>query len=265
MARIISAVILAFVVLTVVLYATPILFLIGIGIVGTVCLYEYFLMIRQLGIQAQSWFGYLGFWILLAAFYQSKLHPTAIMAPLLLVAFVSTLWHRYSMRERIQGLMAEWLGILYLALFLYPALQVRYDFGGKIGLQWTVILLAVIWAGDSTAMLIGKKWGKNLLSPIISPHKTKEGAVGGLIASVGIALLLQHFLFPDLPLLHVAIASLLLGIFGQLGDLAESILKRAAGIKDSSQFIPGHGGVLDRIDSLLFACPVLYLYLLALY
>ena len=80
-----------------------------------------------------------------------------------------------------------------------------------------------------------------------------------------IAAVLQHFLFPDLPLRHVLIASVLLGIFGQLGDLAESMLKRAAEIKDSSQLIPGHGGVLDRMDSLLFAFPVMYFYLLQIY
>jgi len=99
----------------------------------------------------------------------------------------------------------------------------------------------------------------------LSPKKTKEGALAGLLAGIAIALALRHFFFTDLPLLHVISASVLLGVLGQLGDLAESMLKRAADIKDSSNFIPGHGGVLDRMDSLLFSFPVLYVYLLLIY
>jgi phosphatidate cytidylyltransferase len=85
------------------------------------------------------------------------------------------------------------------------------------------------------------------------------------LGGLAVAAALQYFFFQDLPLRHVVAASILLGIFGQLGDLAESMMKRAAEIKDSSQLIPGHGGVLDRMDSLLFAFPVLYFYLLLLY
>jgi phosphatidate cytidylyltransferase len=88
------------------------------------------------------------------------------------------------------------------------------------------------------------------------------GAVAGLLFGLIAALLLRHFLFRDLPAAHVAAAAILTGVFGQLGDLAESMLKRAAEVKESSTLIPGHGGVLDRIDSLLFAFPVLYIYLL---
>jgi phosphatidate cytidylyltransferase len=115
------------------------------------------------------------------------------------------------------------------------------------------------------AFVVGKSIGRTLFAPHISPKKTNEGAVGGLLASILAAILLQHFWYTDLPLRHVIIAAFLVGTFGQLGDLAESMLKRAAEVKDSSSIIPGHGGVLDRIDSLLFAFPVLYLYLLKLY
>ena len=169
------------------------------------------------------------------------------------------------MRERVTGMMANLLGILYLALCLYPALPLRYEFGEKLGLQWVLILLSVIWVGDSAALLAGKALGRTRFSPAISPKKTNEGAVAGLLASIGVALLLQRLFFPELPIKHVGAVALLLGTVGQLGDLAESMLKRAADIKDSSDLIPGHGGVLDRIDSLLFAIPVLYLYLLKLY
>ncbi len=127
------------------------------------------------------------------------------------------------------------------------------------------MVLAIIWLGDTFALFVGKKFGRTRFASQISPKKTNEGAIGGLAAGVLGAVLLQIFLFQGLPLLHVIGLSVLLGIFGQLGDLAESLLKRAAEIKDSSNLIPGHGGVLDRLDSLLFAFPVTYLYLLFLY
>jgi phosphatidate cytidylyltransferase len=161
--------------------------------------------------------------------------------------------------------MSEMFGIFYLVLFLYPALPVRYDFGDKTGLHWFLLLLAVIWTGDTAALAVGKKFGRTRFAPVLSPKKTNEGAIAGLLGGIAAAALLQHFLFPDLPLRHVLISAVLLGFFGQLGDLAESMLKRAAETKDSSQLIPGHGGVLDRMDSLLFAFPVLYIYMLQLY
>jgi phosphatidate cytidylyltransferase len=266
MARILSAVILVPLAVLAVIYATPVYFLIGIGLTGTICLYEYFGLIRSMGIQVQPLFGYIAFWVLLAAFRQGRFPITVLLALVMLAAFLSAMWrHRQPVRERASALMAELLGIFYFALFLYPALAVRYDFGNKIGLQWTLILLMVIWAGDTIALVIGKTLGKSPFAPVLSPKKTQEGALAGLLASLGSGVAIQHFLFSDLPLFHVMVASVLLGVFGQLGDLAESMLKRAAEIKDSSHLIPGHGGVLDRMDSLLFAFPVLYFYLLQLY
>ncbi len=249
-----------------VIYAPPVYFMIGIGLTGTLCLYEYFGLIRSMGIKVQPLFGYMAFWILLLAFRQERF-PAAILAALvMLAAFLSAMWrYRQSIRDRALALMAELLGVFYLALFLYPAIPIRYDFGNKAGLQWTLILLIVIWIGDTAALVAGKTIGKSPFAPLLSPKKTNEGAVAGLLAGLGAAVLIQHFLFSDLPLRHVAVASVLLGIFGQLGDLAESMLKRAAEIKDSSHLIPGHGGVLDRMDSLLFAFPVLYFYLLQIY
>jgi len=266
MARIISAVILVPLAILAVIYATPIYFLIGIGLIGTACLREYFGLIHSLGIKVQPPFGYMAFWILLVAFFQKRFPMTVLVALVMLAAFLSAMGrHRQPVRERALALMAEWLGVLYFSLFLYPAIPVRYDFGDKIGLQWTLILLMVIWTGDTAALVVGKTLGKSSLAPVLSPHKTNEGALAGLLAGVAIAAAMQLSLFSDLPMRHVIVASVLIGIFGQLGDLAESMLKRAAEIKDSSHLIPGHGGVLDRMDSLLFGFPVLYFYLLQIY
>jgi len=263
--RIASALVLVPAVLALVIYATPTCFLIALGILGTLCLYEYFGLVRSMGLRGQPWFGYASFWVLVVGFREKSFPSTMVLAMVLLAGFLAAMWRQDALRERVLGLMANLLGALYCALFLYPALPLRFDFGNELGMHWLVTLLVVIWVGDTASLFVGKSMGSTLFSPLISPKKTNEGAVGGLLAGVVAATLLQHFLFRELPLRHVLLAAFLLGMFGQLGDLAESLLKRAAQVKDSSNIIPGHGGVLDRVDSLLFAIPVLYLYLLSLY
>ena len=263
--RVLSALLLIPAVLAFVIYAPPRLFVAGLAAAGTLCLYEYFQMIRSMGLIARPWFGSVAFWSLMAAFHEKWVPAPAAAAAVLIAAFLATMWRRDPLRENVLSLMATLLGVFYVALFLYPAVPVRFEFGETAGRHWILILLAVLWAGDTAALLVGRSFGRTPFAPRISPKKTNEGAVGGLLAGVAAALLVQRFAFPDLPRVHVLAVSLLLGAFGQLGDLAESMLKRAAQIKDSSHLIPGHGGVLDRIDSLLFAFPVLYLYLLVLY
>jgi len=265
MARILSALVLIPAAILAVIYAPPVLFLIGIGLIGTACLYEYFGLMRAMGIHVQPLFGHLAFWVLLIAFRQGRFPAVTLLALVLIAAFLSALWRRRTVRERALALMAEVLGIFYFVLFLFPAIPIRYDFGVRIGMQWTLLLLVAVWAGDTFALLAGKAFGKHLLASVLSPKKTYEGAVAGLLGGVAAAVAVRYLFLPDLPVRHVIIVSFLLGIFGQLGDLAESLLKRAAEIKDSSHLIPGHGGALDRMDSLLFAIPVLYFYLLQLY
>jgi phosphatidate cytidylyltransferase len=120
-----------------------------------------------------------------------------------------------------------------------------------------LLLLAIIWIGDSAAFYCGRAFGRHLLIPKVSPKKTVEGAVAGLIGSVIVGTLAGVWLFGESVLSLVAISSVT-AIVGQLGDLAESVLKRSAGVKDSSSILPGHGGILDRLDSLFFAAPVFY-------
>jgi phosphatidate cytidylyltransferase len=276
MTRVLTAIILIPLALLVVIFATPLYYMIGIGIVGTLCLYEYFRLMRAMDFSARSWLGYVAFWILLIVLNLDRLDtlsildrmpsPVSIFALMVVAIFISALWRRrISVRDRVSGLMAELSGIFYVTLFLYPALPIRYDFANNTGLPWTLFLLLVTWGGDTFALVAGKKIGKRPLAPALSPKKTKEGALAGFLAGIAIAVAIRYFLFTDLPLRHVITASIFLGIFGQLGDLAESMIKRAAGVKDSSRLIPGHGGVLDRMDSLLFSFPVLYGYLLFIY
>lgn len=126
---------------------------------------------------------------------------------------------------------------------------------------WIFFLLAVIFAGDTGAFYSGKFFGKHKLYERISPNKTWEGAVGGLLCSIIAAFWFLRILRIHQLDLNILALVIVLSITGQIGDLAESMLKRNSGVKDSSRILPGHGGILDRIDGLLFAIPVLYMYL----
>lgn len=265
MSRIISALVLVPLTLVIVFAAPPPYYLAVLGIIGSLCLREYFQIMEKLGWRGQPWFGYPAFWILLFGLWVQWLPAILLGAMLLMAAFLAAMWRPGPIRERVQGLMVNLLGISYLALFLHSAFAVRFNFGLKIGLEWTLIVLVVVWSGDTAALFAGKSFGRTPFAPLLSPKKTNEGAVAGLVAGVLVAVLLRYIYFTDLPHWHVIVVALLVGIFGQLGDLAESMLKRAAEVKESSHLIPGHGGVLDRIDSLLFAFPVLHLYLQQIY
>ena len=117
-----------------------------------------------------------------------------------------------------------------------------------------------MWLGDITAYYWGKNFGKKSLAPLVSPKKTLEGAIAGLAGSLLAGFIVGIWLLDFIIMGHCLLVALLCGIIGQFGDFAESLLKRHVGVKDSSNIIPGHGGVLDRIDSLLFAGPVFYCY-----
>jgi phosphatidate cytidylyltransferase len=114
--------------------------------------------------------------------------------------------------------------------------------------------------GDSAAYYLGSLFGKRKLYPAVSPNKSIEGALGGLAGSLVGSLLFRQLFFPELGLLLCLGAALIVGAVGQTGDLFESLLKRSCGVKDSGTIIPGHGGVLDRLDSILFAAPVIWFF-----
>lgn len=130
-----------------------------------------------------------------------------------------------------------------------------------------LLLLAIfifIWVNDTGAYLVGSRWGKRRLAPSISPKKSVEGSIGGLLLVLLSAVVLRLLLFPELSWLRILLIAAVVAIFGTIGDLFESSLKRQAGVKDSGKLIPGHGGILDRIDSLLLAVPAVYLLLAVL-
>jgi phosphatidate cytidylyltransferase len=151
------------------------------------------------------------------------------------------------------------MATLYIGMLGGSIIRLRGDFPGD-GPKLIFFLLLVVWLGDAGAYYIGRTFGRHKLSPRISPKKTIEGLIGGIVTSVITAVIIHFTFFPDFPLLHAIIAGVILSLSGVVGDLAESMWKRSADVKDSGTLIPGHGGFLDRFDSIFFTAPILYTY-----
>ena len=130
------------------------------------------------------------------------------------------------------------------------------------GPAYVFYIFGVVWLGDAAALICGRWFGRHKLAPRLSPGKTIEGAIGGLLGSLCGATLGGRWLLGHLTLTQCVAIGCLLAVVGQLGDLSESLLKRSSGVKDSGVLIPGHGGILDKVDGILFGAPVLYYYVL---
>lgn len=128
--------------------------------------------------------------------------------------------------------------------------------GTAIGLGWVLLVMLSTWIGDSGAYLVGRSLGRHKLAPVLSPKKTIEGSIGGLVGTVLVAIAVDAVAGLGIGWVAVVLLGVVIGAAGQIGDLTESLMKRQAGVKDSGALIPGHGGILDRIDALLFAFPV---------
>jgi phosphatidate cytidylyltransferase len=158
-----------------------------------------------------------------------------------------------SMRLAATGFGIFYIGGLIVAL---PLLHRELEHGRL----WVAIALAVTFASDTGAYFVGRALGRHKLAPAVSPGKTVEGAVGGLVAALGFLVVARATFFPALTWRDCALVGLAAGVVGPIGDLTESLIKRSAGAKDSGHLIPGHGGMLDRIDAVLFVGACVYLH-----
>jgi phosphatidate cytidylyltransferase len=163
---------------------------------------------------------------------------------------------RFASDRSVLGCVARQIqGICYIPLSLSLLVLLR---AAPEGATWVFLLCAVIFAGDTMALYAGTFWGRHKLIPAVSPGKTVEGAAGGLAANLAIGAAAKVFFLPEWGWAACLLFSAAVGAAGQVGDLFESELKRASNVKDSGGLLPGHGGVLDRIDALLFAAPVAF-------
>lgn len=158
-------------------------------------------------------------------------------------------------KQHLHELFYSIFGLLYLGFLplYFPLIRDSAN-----GLHWVILFLAINWVGDSAAYFGGKRFGKNKLFPTISPKKTWEGSLSGLLGPIVFALIYKLIFFKGLSFASVIIVPVIVGILAQCGDLCESYIKRAYNVKDSGTLLPGHGGFLDRFDGFLFSLPAMY-------
>lgn len=192
------------------------------------------------------------------AFFLFREIPSPLLLMLLALLNMGVFIFHFSgskpMPERVTQLALTALGLNYI-LFSFAALGLVIT----LGRFWIFLLLAATFASDTGAYLAGHTWGRHKLAPKLSPGKTIEGFFGGWVLALVAAFIVRFLFWADFPIGKLLVATSLVAIIGPLGDLSESLLKRGFQVKDSSQLIPGHGGLLDRVDALLFAAPVVYL------
>jgi len=224
-------------------------------------LYEFFSIVEKKGLTVYKYFGIVAGIIIPIGIYLHLGGGYASLEPLFIVmaclfAFVRQFASKKEEKNRLTSVALTLFALLYISWFFSFFIKIKFLPHGALLVSFLII---VTKGGDIGAYLIGKKFGRSPLIRHISPKKTKEGAIGGLIFSAILALACKGFLV-GVRFYHVILLGILLGIIGQVGDLAESLFKRDFEIKDASKNLPGLGGVLDVIDSLLFTTPIFYFY-----
>ena len=231
-------------------------------------LYEFYVLARKKDIKPDIAAGYLGGAAIFTIFYFASPFPgterldvqTILLVILLLVVatLIAATLRGAPYDKMISSTSATILGVLYVVLLGSHLVAVRTGFPHALAADLLSFFFLILMGADIGAYYVGRAMGKHKLAPKISPGKTWEGVVGGVLAALILAAVSHYWFFPELPLkfaLPLAAVMILLGI---LGDLTESALKRGAGAKDAANILPGHGGILDRLDSLLFNAPLLY-------
>ncbi len=288
--RILTAVVLIPIVLALVLRApVPVLALVA-ALVALLAIQELLKLSEAYKIKPLQWPTYIfagSFFLFLAVNpgHETPLLSTAVFAGSVaftaaLAAFVFLVisMHRVDLSTAFPAAMTSAFAFTYVALPLGFLVQIREQASGAFLLLY---LLLLVWAGDIFAYFVGRSLGRHLMSPRVSPRKTWEGTLASLIASLAVGVLLYKYALPistallnarliekrdgllaleKAPLWPTLLLSAAINVAAQLGDLVESLIKRGAGVKDSGTLLPGHGGMLDRIDALLFAAPVLWYY-----
>jgi phosphatidate cytidylyltransferase len=227
-------------------------------VVGVAALaqWEFTRMFRRAGQPALSGLGLAAGAAVTASFALPALAPAVLTAAALAV-LAAPLWRPAGAPIAWQPGAVTLLGVVYVNWLLGHALPLR---ALPLGAEWLLLLFLVTWMGEAAAYLVGSTLGRRPLAPAVSPRKTVEGAAAQLVVSALAALLAQAWFHPALGAGEALLLGLGLGLAGQAGDLAESALKRSLGTKDAGAVLPGHGGMLDRIDSLLVNVPLLYWY-----
>ncbi len=236
-----------------------------VGIIVVAALFEYYILSGTLGARPIRWVGLVASGALLWAYYSAD-WALAGASVAFLVGIASMHQVFRGPDGSVRHLATTVFGPLYVAglfghLLLVRQLPEQVDLPYRYAGMWILALFLIVWICDTAAFFAGSSFGRHKLAPRVSPNKTWEGAIAGLVFAVLSAFLFKPILLRGLGAYDALAIGLIVGLFGQISDLTESLLKRDAGVKDSSSLIPGHGGMLDRFDSLLLIAPALYWYL----
>ena len=244
-------------------YLPPACFLVLVAAAVVLGCYEFYALAERRGLRPHKVLGAILAVAAACSFFDERVDGTAVLcAAALILPIAAMIRGRHGgsgLQEEIGGISVTLFAVLFVGLLMGYSVALLSD-GGERGRDLTVLLFWVVWLSDAGAYMIGSQWGRHKLAPAISPGKTIEGAAGALVAAVVASLIAKAWFFTRLTLWQAVTLGLLLGISGMIGDLAESLIKRSASVKDSGWLFPGHGGMLDRADSLLFAAPVLFYY-----
>ncbi len=236
-------------------------FTLGIALIS---FWEFTELVKKKGIHPNFYFGLFSVAVIITNTYFDFTDFKIIIIGISILVLLTELFRNKSSAIMNSG--ATFLGIIYLGLFSSSVLSIReffnssemlYSEGGYL----IISIIVAIWVCDSAAFFLGTAFGKHKLFPRVSPNKSWEGAIAGFVFAIFTMIAAKAIVLDVISLTDAIVIGIIVGTIGQLGDLVESLIKRDAGVKDSSNIIPGHGGVFDRFDSLLFAAPSVYLYM----
>lgn len=239
-------------------WAHPYVFDATVALVATLALYEFVVLGERKGFHIPKTLCILVMLFIIAAFILEPISVEVGVFVTLLVVPASYVFSKRELEEALPSSAIAVMSTLYVGMLGGSLIRLHQDFAE--GPHLVFFLLLVVWLGDAGAYYVGKNFGSHRLSPRISPKKSVEGLIGGVITSTIAAVVIHFTFFPKFPLIHATIAGAVLALAGVVGDLAESMWKRSAAVKDSGTLIPGHGGFLDRFDSIFFTAPILFVY-----
>ena len=236
-------------------------FSVGLGIIAVIAALEFFPLIGVSKKHPLTIMGTIGVILfIISAHFDINTYTAPLLTAVIILPLIWLI-----IRSDIKNAIMHWAwllaGVLYIGWMLSLFIPLRGIAGS--GRDWTLLAIIACVASDSLAFHIGIRWGKHHMIQSISPSKTWEGTAAGFVGALAATMILAATLPQlDVPIWKSAILGVLIGVFAPLGDLAESLLKRGAGVKDAGRWLPGHGGILDRIDSILFTVVVVYYFVI---
>lgn len=268
MKRILTAIIGLPILLYTVWSQSPYFFAALTAIAAILALIEFYGLASKVGGKPQAGAGCFFALTVLASFlFNAPQFAIAALISLSLVSLAIALRRSDDLKDSLTSVSSTTFGVLYVALLPGCLIGVRmlpdtvtHMTAPHLASKLLTMFFAVVMMTDTGAFYVGRSFGRHKLAPRISPGKTIEGAIGGFATAMITGVLCKLIFFHEIPITHAIALGATIGVVGQVGDLAESMLKRGAGVKDSGNLLPGHGGMLDRIDSILFCAPLLYCY-----